>query len=60
LIQESGPDHQKVFALTVEIHGTVMGRGEGRTKKEAEQRAAEQAFTQVGRQGSDSMKNSHE
>jgi dsRNA-specific ribonuclease len=37
-----------------------MGRGEGRTKKEAEQRAAEQAFTQVGRQGSDSMKNSHE
>jgi len=60
LIQESGPDHQKLFELTVEIHGTIMGRGEGRTKKEAEQRAAEQAYMQVGRQGSDGMKNSHE
>ncbi len=60
VIQESGPDHQKVFGLAVEIHGRIVGRGEGRTKKEAEQRAAEQAYKQVGQQGLDSLKNSHE
>ena len=60
LVQESGPDHQKVFSMTVEICGTVMGRGEGRTKKEAEQRAAEQAFAQVGLGSSATIRNSHE
>jgi ribonuclease III len=44
LVQESGPDHQKVFAVVVEVQGTIMGQGEGRTKKEAEQRAAAQAI----------------
>ncbi len=56
LIQESGPDHQKVFAMTVEIRGNVMGRGEGRTKKEAEQHAAEQALAQVSRCDSDTIR----
>ena len=60
LEQESGPDHQKVFCMTVEIGGHVMGRGEGGTKKEAEQRAAEQAFARVSRGGSATMKNSNE
>ena len=60
LEQESGPDHQKMFCMTVNIGGHVMGRGEGGTKKEAEQRAAEQAFAQVSRSGSDTMKNSNE
>ena len=53
LVQESGPDHQKVFSIHVEIRGQVMGEGEGHTKKEAEQRAAEQAFAQVSQHGSD-------
>ncbi len=60
LVQESGPDHRKVFSMTVEICGTVMGRGEGRTKKEAEQRAAEQAFAQVSLGSSATIRNSHE
>jgi ribonuclease-3 len=60
LVQESGPDHQKVFSMTVEIGGQVMGRGEGRTKKEAEQRAAEEAFAQASLGGSDAIRNSHE
>ena len=47
LVGESGPDHQKVFSMTVAIQGAVMGRGEGNTKKEAEQRAAKQALTQA-------------
>lgn len=57
LIQESGPDHQKVFSVNVENAGKVLGQGEGRTKKEAEQRAAEQAFEQVRRQGSGTTRN---
>jgi ribonuclease-3 len=56
LVQESGPDHQKVFAITVEICGNVMGRGEGRTKKEAEQHAAEQALAQVSQRDSDTIR----
>lgn len=48
LVRESGPDHQKVFAVTVEIQGKIMGQGEGRTKKEAEQAAAAQAMAQAG------------
>ena len=60
LVQESGPDHQKVFSIIVEIRGSVMGQGEGHTKKEAEQRAAEQAFAQVNQHGSDTIRLSHE
>lgn len=52
LVRESGPDHQKVFAVTVEVQGTIMGQGEGRTKKEAEQRAAALAIKQVYLEGS--------
>jgi ribonuclease-3 len=46
-VSESGPDHQKRFAATVTIGGTVLGRGEGRNKKEAEQRAAAEAFAHL-------------
>ena len=60
LVQESGPDHQKVFSIRVEIRGQVMGEGEGHTKKEAEQRAAEQAFAQVNQHGSEAIRHSHE
>ena len=52
LIQESGPDHQKIFAVTVAVQGKIMGQGEGPTKKEAEQRAAAQAIEQAGLDGS--------
>lgn len=51
LVQESGPDHQKVFAVTVEVQGKIMGQGEGRTKKEAEQHAAAQAIEQASLEG---------
>jgi ribonuclease III len=45
LVEESGPDHQKSFSAVVRIAGQVQGEGEGRTKKEAEQQAAEAAWT---------------
>jgi ribonuclease-3 len=44
LVQESGPDHAKFFRAVVRVAGTDYGSGEGRSKKEAEQKAAEAAW----------------
>ncbi|GJL53723.1 MAG: ribonuclease 3 [Nitrospirales bacterium] len=44
LVQETGPDHQKVFEMEVCINNRVHGRGIGKTKKEAEQIAAREAL----------------
>ncbi len=44
LLSESGPDHEKTFRVHVSIQGVTMGHGEGTTKKEAEQRAAQEAL----------------
>ena len=43
LVGESGPDHDKLFSVEVSLNGTVVGVGKGRSKKKAEQAAAEQA-----------------
>ena len=43
-VQESGPDHRKEFSATVVVSGEEYGTGDGRTKKEAEQKAAEVAW----------------
>lgn len=43
-ITEEGPDHLKMFTATAVVGGRALGSGEGRTKKEAEQRAAELAW----------------
>ena len=44
LTEESGPDHNKNFAVEARIGEKVIGRGSGRTKKAAEQEAAYQAL----------------
>ena len=41
VISESGPDHSKKFVVEVIVEGKKLGRGMGKTKSEAEQRAAE-------------------
>ena len=41
---ESGPDHMKRFLAAVQCNDAVIGTGEGRTKKEAEQMAARAAM----------------
>ncbi|MEG5064125.1 ribonuclease III [Microcoleus sp. B3-A4] len=46
-IQEAGPDHAKEFTVEVRINGQVYGQGSGRSKKEAEKRAAEVALKKV-------------
>ncbi|MCF7912351.1 MAG: ribonuclease III [Candidatus Cloacimonetes bacterium] len=43
LIEETGPDHDKTFVIEVEVNNTVVGSGEGHTKKEAQQKAAKMA-----------------
>ncbi|HNX99162.1 MAG TPA: ribonuclease III [Oscillospiraceae bacterium] len=44
LLSESGPDHDKLFQFRVLLDDTEIGRGQGRTKKEAEQSAASAAL----------------
>jgi ribonuclease-3 len=43
LVATTGPDHEKRFEVAVFVADVERARGEGRSKKEAEQRAAEQA-----------------
>jgi ribonuclease III len=40
LVREEGPDHVKRFFASVRVDGRVLGEGEGRSKKQAEQAAA--------------------
>ncbi|MEJ7630186.1 MAG: ribonuclease III [Nocardioidaceae bacterium] len=44
LIDDSGPDHLKTFVARVRVGQAVYGDGTGRSKKEAEQQAAETAW----------------
>jgi ribonuclease-3 len=40
IVDESGPEHEKVFTAEVHVNGKVYGRGTGPNKKKAEQEAA--------------------
>ena len=44
LLGESGPDHDKEFAVSVSLNGETVGKGSGRSKKRAEQDAARAAM----------------
>jgi ribonuclease III len=46
-VEESGPDHQKQFRATVRVAGRTYGSGHGKSKKEAEQQAAEAAYRAI-------------
>ncbi len=48
ITSEAGPDHNKVFAIECWLAGERVGRGEGPSKKTAEQRAAADALARVG------------
>jgi ribonuclease-3 len=48
-VEESGPDHQKFFRASVRVGGRTYGSGSGRSKKEAEQQAAEAAWKAISR-----------
>jgi ribonuclease-3 len=47
LLREEGPDHAKRFEAVVRVRGRVRGGGRGRSKKQAEQAAAREAWEQL-------------
>ena len=46
-VTETGPDHEKTFTAAARVGGVVYGTGTGRSKKEAEQQAAEAAWRDI-------------
>ena len=48
IVGESGPDHAKVFEVEVRLNSNLIGRGSGRSKREAEQNAAREALKLFG------------
>ena len=51
LVGQSGPDHDKVFAVEVCLNGETVGSGSGSSKKRAEQMAAKSAMEKLFPQG---------
>lgn len=47
VIDEIGPDHDKIFKVSVIFNDEVYGEGQGKSKKEAEQQAACQAIKEI-------------
>ena len=47
LVETTGPDHDRAFAVEISVAGRVCGRGEGKSKKEAEQQAALAALAEL-------------
>jgi ribonuclease III len=48
VISEAGPPHDRTFEVAATLDGEQVGRGEGRSKKIAEQAAAEEALQRLG------------
>lgn len=46
---QSGPVHERVFSVRVSARGVTLGRGEGRSRREAEMRAAAEALSALER-----------
>jgi ribonuclease-3 len=47
VLSEDGPPHDRTFEVAARVDGDELGRGSGRSKKDAEQQAAEAALTQL-------------
>lgn len=48
VVDETGPDHDKSFKVEVHLNSNVIGRGSGKSKKNAEQEAAREALELMG------------
>lgn len=48
VVSETGPDHNKHFVVEVHLNSNVIGKGGGKSKKEAEQQAARVALELMG------------
>ena len=51
ILQERGPAHNREFVSEVQLNDVGIGKGVGRSKKEAEQHAAQQALMKISEQG---------
>jgi ribonuclease III len=51
VVAESGPDHDKFFVSEITVGGKILGKGEGRSKKQAEQQAAKKALKELQKSG---------
>lgn len=49
MVGQKGPDHDKVYEVEVWVSGAFAGRGEGSSKKAAEQKAAADALERMGK-----------
>ena len=47
-MDEQGPHHAKTFTVEVLLNSNIIGRGQGRSKKQAEQNAAHEALKLMG------------
>ena len=47
VLEESGPPHRRTFEIAAEVDGVEMARGSGRSKKDAEQDAAQAALASL-------------
>ena len=54
-VTDIGPDHAKEFSAEVVLDGLVLGEGEGRSKKIAEQHAASAAYARIAREHPDAV-----
>lgn len=48
ILEETGPDHEKEFLSGVFLNQKLVAKGKGKTKKEAEQQAAQEALIKLG------------
>jgi len=48
IIDELGPDHDKVYTAQVRLKGKIYGKGMGRSKQAAEKNAAQEAIKKLG------------
>lgn len=49
LVEETGPSHEKRFVTEIAVGGKILGRGEGKNKKQSEQQAAKMALEALKR-----------
>ena len=47
IIDEKGPDHEKIFTSEVKLNNKVLATGEGKSKKQAEMEAAKNALNKI-------------